>query len=101
MLGPDLFGTDSAEMKRVRDVSLQRLMTHRAAGNPTIVGVKRAGTVVQVFVENPGTAQELTGWKLVSGDGQETYEFPAGFVLMPNSDLRILSGPGAAFVCHQ
>ncbi len=96
VLGPDIFGTDSAEMKRVRDVSLQRLMTHRTAGKPTIVGVKRAGTVEQVLVENPGTAQELTGWKLVSGDGQETFEFPAGFVLMPNSDLRILSGPGAA-----
>ena len=96
VLGPDIFGTDSAEMKRVRDVSLQRLMTHRTAGSPTIVGVKRAGTVEQVLVENPGTAQELTGWKLVSGDGQEAFEFPAGFVLMPNSDLRILSGPGAA-----
>lgn len=95
VLGPDIFGTDPAELKRVRDVSLQRLMTHRATGKSTIVGVKRAGSVEQVFIENSGMAQELSGWKLVSGDGLETFEFPAGFVLMPNSDLRILSGPGA------
>jgi hypothetical protein len=35
---------------------------------------------------------------LVSGDGQESFEFPAGFVLMSDSALNVFSGPdtGAA-----
>ncbi len=96
VLGPDVFSTDPAEIKRVRDVSMQRLMASRAAAKPTIAGVTRTGSVEQVLVQNPGLTQELTGWELASGDGEQTFAFPAGFVLMSDSALRVLSGAGAA-----
>ena len=95
VLGPDIFSTDPAQVKRVRDVSLQRRMASRAGVMPTVAGVNRSGAVEQVLIQNTGLTQDLTGWKLVCGDGQETFAFPAGFVLMSDSELRVLSGSGA------
>jgi hypothetical protein len=48
-----------------------------------------------VVIHNPGLARELTGWKLAAGDGELAFEFPAGFVLMPDSTIRVHSGPDA------
>jgi NADH-quinone oxidoreductase subunit B len=96
VLGPDIFGTAPDDMRRVRDISLQRGMAARAQGQPTIAAIEAAGSMQRVSIQNPGLAQELTGWKLISGDGQESFEFPAGFVLMPESTLSVLSGPDAA-----
>jgi hypothetical protein len=96
VLGPDIFGTAPNDMKRVRDISLKRTMTARAQGQPAIAAVEAAGSVQRVTIHNPGLAQELTGWKLISGDGQDSFEFPAGFVLMSDSALSVLSGPDAA-----
>jgi NADH-quinone oxidoreductase subunit B len=98
VLGPDIFGSGPDDMKRVRDVSLKRAMAARAEGQPAIAAVEVAAGMQRVTIHNPGLAQELTGWKLVSGDGQESFEFPAGFVLMSDSALNVFSGPdtGAA-----
>jgi NADH-quinone oxidoreductase subunit B len=96
VLGPDIFSTDVAQVKRVRDVNLQRMMASRAAFKPTIAGIQRSGAVEQVLIRNTGLTQDLTGWQLVSGDGQHVFAFPAGFVLMSDSELRVVSGPGAA-----
>jgi NADH-quinone oxidoreductase subunit B len=96
VLGPDIFGSDSDEMKRVRDISMKRAMAARGQSQPAIAAVQAAGNARRITIRNPGLAQELTGWKLVSGDGQETFEFPAGFVLMPDSTVDVVSGPEAA-----
>lgn len=96
VLGPDIFGAAPDDMRRVRDISLKRGMAARAQGQPAIAAIEAAGSGQRVSIKNPGLAQELTGWKLISGDGQESFEFPAGFVLMPESTLSVLSGPDAA-----
>jgi hypothetical protein len=83
-------------MKQVRDVSLKRAMAAKAQGQPALAAVSAATDMQRVTIHNPGLAQELTGWKLVSGDGQESFEFPAGFVLMSDSALHVLSGPDAS-----
>lgn len=96
VLGPDIFSTDPAQVKRVRDINLQRTMAGRAAVKPAIAGIQRSGAVEQVLIRNAGLTQDLTGWQLVSGDAQQAFAFPAGFVLMSDSELRVVSGPGAA-----
>jgi NADH-quinone oxidoreductase subunit B len=96
VLGPDIFGTAPDDLKRVRDISLMRAMTAKAQSQPAIAAIETAGGVQRVTIHNPGLAQELTGWKLISGDGQDSFEFPAGFVLMSDSALSVLSGPDAA-----
>lgn len=39
---------------------------------------------------------DMTGWKLVSVEGNQVYHFPAGFVLKAGATVRIVSGKGAA-----
>ena len=95
-LGPDIFGTAPDDMKRVREINLQRTMAARAANLPAIAAVEASSGVQRVTIRNVGRAQELTGWKLLSGDGQESYQFPAGFVLMSDGEVGVLSGPEAA-----
>jgi hypothetical protein len=97
-LGPDIFGTDPDEMNRVREISMKRTMAARAQGQPAIAAIQAAGSARRITIRNPGLAQELTGWKLVHGDGQETFEFPAGFVLMSDSAVDVVSGPDAAAI---
>ena len=96
VLGPDIFGTAPNDMKQVRDISLMRAMAARAQGQPAIAAIEAAASLQRVTIRNPGLAQELSGWKLISGDGQESFDFPAGFVLMSDSALSVLSGPDAA-----
>jgi NADH-quinone oxidoreductase subunit B len=95
VLGPDIFGAAPDDMKRVRDISLKRAMAAKAQGQPAIAAVEAGAGVQRVAIHNPGLAQELTGWTLVSGDGQESFQFPAGFVLMSDSALNVLRGPDA------
>jgi hypothetical protein len=42
------------------------------------------------------SAQEITGWSIVSVVGLQTYYFPAGFVLHPQATVEIQSYDGAA-----
>jgi hypothetical protein len=95
VLGPDIFGTAPDDLKRVRDISLKRTMAARSQGQPAIAALQAAGGVQRVTIQNAGLAQELTGWKLVSDAGQAHFEFPAGFVLMSDGVLDVLSGPDA------
>ncbi|MCL6576676.1 lamin tail domain-containing protein, partial [Kyrpidia sp.] len=39
---------------------------------------------------------DMTGWKLVSTEGNQTYHFPTGYVLKAGATVRIVSGPKAA-----
>ncbi|MBS1252621.1 MAG: hypothetical protein MAG451_01662 [Anaerolineales bacterium] len=61
-----------------------------------ITFIQYPGDNEYVRIENAGTeAQDLTGWHLLSGVGQERYDFPAGHMLQPEAFVRIHSGPDA------
>lgn len=96
VLGPDIFGTAPDDVKRVREINLQRSMAARATGAINIAELQHTGADEFVVIRNSGMAQDLTGWRLQSGEGGQAYSFPAGFVLMPDAELRVHSGPGAA-----
>lgn len=96
VLGPDIFSTAPDDMKRVREVNLNRTMAARAAGKLAIAELHYQGADEYVVIRNSGLAQDMTGWRLNSGQGDQSYTFPAGFVLMPDAELRVHSGPGAA-----
>lgn len=91
VLGPDIIDTHPDTLKRVRDVNMTRLMASRAAAGPQI-SLGDAGTIV---VRNPGLTTELTGWTLQNSAGDQTFHFPAGFVLMSDGEVRVHTGPGA------
>ncbi len=95
ILGPDIVDADPEAMRRIREINLQRSLARRGQNRPAIAAVQAGGSVQRFTIQNPGLAQELTGWKLVIGDGAETFEFPAGFVLMSDSALDVVSGPDA------
>lgn len=96
VLGPDIFDSNPETMKQVREVNVQRLMAARSSGGLTIAQMQHAGADEVVVIRNSGMAQDMTGWRLYSGQGDQTYAFPAGFVLMPDAEVRVHSGPGAA-----
>jgi competence protein ComEC len=48
------------------------------------------------FIKNMGTNDvKMTGWKLVSVNGNQTFNFPDGFVLKAGQTVLITSGPNA------
>ena len=48
-------------------------------------------------ISNTGTsAVDLTGWKLVSEQGSQTYDFPSGTIIPAGGSINIVSGPNAA-----
>lgn len=95
-LGPDIFSTDPKRMKQVRDLNMQRLMAARSSVKPTITHLQYRGKDEVVIIQNSGLTQDMTGWRLVSGRGEQSFAFPAGFVLMSDSEVRVHSGPAAA-----
>jgi phage-related protein len=95
-LGPDIFSTDPQQMRQVREINMQRMMSSRSQAQPSISSVVYGGDDEQVVIRNPGLAQELTGWQLTSSQGGQSFQFPAGFVLMSDGEIRVHSGPKAA-----
>jgi hypothetical protein len=49
---------------------------------------------IEITNHGPGD-QDLTGWQIYSVIGDQTYDFPAGYILVANSAVRIHSGSGA------
>lgn len=50
-----------------------------------------------VVIKNEGSsAVNMSGWKLISVKGNQTFTFPTGFVLQPGATVRVVSGPGVA-----
>ena len=90
-LGPDIIDTHPDALKRVRDVNMTRLMSARAAASPQISAGDSSGTIV---IRNPGLTRDLTGWTLQPGT-DESFHFPAGFVLMSDGEVRVHTGPDA------
>ena len=95
VLGPDIFGSGLEDIKHIREVNMQRLMAARATGTLSIAHLQHDGADEYVVIRNSGLAQDMTGWQLSSSAGEQTFTFPAGFVLMPDAEVRVLSGPGA------
>lgn len=62
--------------------------------NVVITNVDLQGEVVTV--RNDGTgAVNMTGWKIVSTVGNQTFTFPAGYTLSAGGTVRVTSGPSA------
>jgi len=50
-----------------------------------------------VSISNTGTfAVDLTGWKLLSEQGNQAFSFPSGTMIQAGGSLKIVSGPRAA-----
>ncbi|WP_052329946.1 stalk domain-containing protein [Thermicanus aegyptius] len=50
-----------------------------------------------VIIKNSDTKDiNMTGWKLVSTEGNQTFQFPDGFVLKKGASVKIVSGKNAA-----
>lgn len=65
-----------------------------SSGSVSIGSIDLAGEVV-TLVNNGGSAVDLTGWKLVSEKGNQTYTIPSGTTISPGGTLKVLSGPKA------
>jgi hypothetical protein len=59
-----------------------------------ISSIDLSGEVV-IIVNNSSSAVDLTGWKLVSETGNQTYYFPSGTTIAAGGTLRVVSGSGA------
>jgi hypothetical protein len=66
---------------------------------PVTTGVKIASVDLAgeaVTITNTSSSNvALTGWKLVSVEGNQTYHFPSGFTLKAGSSVVVTSGPNA------
>lgn len=64
-------------------------------GNVIIVSVDASAEIV--VIRNDDTKEvNMTGWKLVSVTGNQTFDFPDGFVLKPQQSVSLISGKNAA-----
>ncbi|MDX8344137.1 S-layer homology domain-containing protein [Rossellomorea sp. YZS02] len=63
-------------------------------GNLTITSVNLDTEVVQIK-NNGNNDVNMTGWKLVSVEGNQTYDFPANFILKAGSTVHVTSGQNA------
>jgi len=62
----------------------------------TIQMLSYSGRDEYVTIRNDGTsAQPMTGWRLVSVVGTQTYYFPGGYVLAAGATVRVHTGPDA------
>ncbi|MGE8081451.1 S-layer homology domain-containing protein [Peribacillus loiseleuriae] len=62
--------------------------------NVSITNVDEAKEIVTI--KNNGTSDvNMTGWKLVSVEGNQTYTFPSEFVLKAGKTVTVTSGPNA------
>lgn len=85
--------------------------THTATATPTqtrtptgtpgtnhlqITALQYSGSDEYVEITNHGPGpQTMTGWKIVSVEGNQTYYFPSGYTLTAGSWVRVHSGPSA------
>jgi micrococcal nuclease len=63
-------------------------------GNVVIDSVDLQGEVV-VIHNTDNKDIDLSGWKLVSEEGNQTFNFPKGFVLKAGQTVKVVSGKGA------
>lgn len=65
------------------------------SGSVAITVLDYFGEVVQL--QNSGSVDvDMTGWKLVSTKGNQTFYFPDGFILKAGASIQVVSGKDAA-----
>ena len=65
-------------------------------GDLRIVALDYSARDEEVAIQNfSGAAQNMTGWRLVSVVGTQTYYFPGGYVLGAGATVRVHTGPDA------
>lgn len=65
-----------------------------SGGSIQISSIDLSGEIVTI--KNTGsTSVDLTGWKLISEEGSQAFNFPAGTSISAGGTLQILSGSGA------
>lgn len=65
-------------------------------GDLRIVALDYSARDEEVAIQNfSGAAQNMTGWRLVSVVGTQTYYFPGGYVLGAGAMVRVHTGPDA------
>lgn len=74
--------------------------TPKPSGSVQITNIDLSGEIVTI-TNNSGSAVNLTGWKLVSEKGPQTYNFPSGTSIPAGDSLQILSGKGATAGANQ
>ncbi|GAB6170524.1 hypothetical protein JCM15765_00020 [Paradesulfitobacterium aromaticivorans] len=62
-----------------------------SSGSVSIASVDLSAEVVTIS-NSSGSAVDLTGWKLVSVEGNQTYNFPAGTSIPAGGTLKVVSG---------
>ncbi|WP_085929352.1 MBL fold metallo-hydrolase [Desulfosporosinus orientis] len=65
-----------------------------APASVSITSIDLAGEIV-TLVNDGSSAVDLTGWKLVSEKGNQTYSFPSGITIPAGGTLKVLSGSKA------
>ncbi|GAW92764.1 hydrolase [Calderihabitans maritimus] len=65
-----------------------------SSGGVRIVGIDLKSEVVTIK-NTSGVAVNLSGWKLVSQKGNQTFTFPSGIVIPAGGSLKVVSGPNA------
>ena len=65
-----------------------------SSGSVSIASIDLVGEVV-TLVNNGSSAVDLTGWKIVSEKGNQTYSFPGGTNIPSGGNLKVLSGSKA------
>ena len=65
--------------------------TTASSGSVSITSIDLAGEVV-TLVNNGSSVVDLTGWKLVSEQGNQTYSFPSGTTIPTGGTLKVMSG---------
>jgi competence protein ComEC len=78
--------TPTATSTNIPVVSELRITTLSGTTTPEYVTIQNFGS----------SAQDMTGWKLVSVVGPQTFSFPAGYTLDPGATVRIESYTGAS-----
>lgn len=67
----------------------------QTAANVKITNIDLSGEVVTI--QNQGTTSvDLTGWKLVSVDGSQTFSFPSSTSITAGGTLKVVSGSNAS-----
>lgn len=66
----------------------------QTTANVVISNIDLNGEIVTLTNQSSTTA-DLTGWKLVSLDGNQTFSFPSGMTIAAGATLKVVSGPNA------
>ena len=65
-----------------------------SSGSVEIIDIDRGSEIVTIK-NNGSDPVDLSGWKLVSQKGDQSFNFPAGTAIAPGETLKITSGPNA------